>query len=462
MFKKFILTPSLSFIRKPYPTPALKMRLKKIITLALPSGANSLLDILVIGITLFFMGKLGDLYIVGLGVSLNYFMLFFAVNAIFFMGTNAQISRYFGARNLALAQEVFSSLITFGFLISLPMILVGKELAEIFFDFIGITQEAKALAMSYSSYLILTIPALMLKNIILAGLAAISNTWLPLLVRVFVVLFCILTNYILIFGSQIIKIPALGIEGAGLATFLTAYVELCALLILVWKKSPLLGHFIIKLSYLLKTLKIGIPAGIERFLTLFSIILTTKFITHFGDLALAGTQIGTRIEAFSFMPGFGFMVASMVLMGQSLGARKIKAAALYVRTILLFSSTTLGFFGILLVVFSRNFSMIFSNEEEVIKVSIYYLLAVGLSQVPLICSFVLDGALRGAGATNTTLAVNCFSIWIFRILPMALIVKFNLDIQHLFLVIFIETYIRAILFFLVFKKGIWKRPGTEL
>ncbi len=441
-------------------TPALKIRLKKITRLALPSGANSFLDILSIAITLFFIASLGDLYIVAIGISLNFLMLFFAINAIFYIGTNAQISRYYGAKEYKKTNEVFLSLFIFGFLISLPLIWIGEYFAGSFFDFLGVSKPTKELALQYIFFVILTLPALNLKNIITSSLAALGDTLRPLLVRIFSTLFCIFLHYILIFGISFFSLKGYGIIGAGIANLLSAYIELLMLLLLV--KNNLFSHFQIHFSYFIKALKIGIPAGVERFLTLFSLIITTKFITHFGDLALAGAQIGTRIEAFSFMPGFGFMVAAMVLMGQNLGARKISLCALYVRTILFFSSLVLGISGIILAIFARNFSLIFSQETEVIKTSVYYLLAVGFSQIPMICSFVLDGALRGAGITKVTLAINAGSIWCFRILPMAIIVWLDAGVGWLFFMIFIETYIRALIFFIIFKTGIWKRSGSEI
>ncbi len=441
-------------------TPALKIRLKKITLLALPSGANSFLDILNIAMALFFISSLGDLHIVAIGISLNFLMLFFAINAIFYIGTNAQISRYYGAKEYKKTNEVFLSLFIFGFLISLPLIWVGKYFAGSFFDFLGVSKATKELALQYIHFVIFTIPALNLKNIITSSLAALGDTLHPFLVRIFSTLICIFLHYILIFGIKPLDFKGYGIIGAGVANLLSAYIELCVLLLLV--KGNLFSHFKIHFSYFIKALKIGIPAGIERFLTLFSLIITTKFITHFGDLALAGAQIGTRIEAFSFMPGFGFMVAAMVLMGQNLGARKIPLCALYIRTILIFSSLVLGVLGVILAIFAKNFSLIFSSESEVVKTSIYYLLAVGFSQIPMICSFVLDGALRGAGITKATLAINACSIWCFRILPMAIVVWLNAGVGWLFFMIFFETYIRAFIFYSVFKTGIWKRSGSEI
>ncbi|MCE3038939.1 MATE family efflux transporter [Helicobacter anatolicus] len=440
---------------------ALKSRLKKIISLALPSGINSFLDIFNIAILLYFMKFFGDLYVLAIGVSLNYLMIFFAIHAIFYIGTNAQISRYFGAREKDKVQGVFISVCIFGSFVAIPIVVFAFFFTETFFYWIGIGDESLQIAKKFINLAIFTLPAITLKNIFISSLAGIGNTILPLFVRIFSTLFGLLLYYICIFGLGDF-FEGRGIVGAAMANLFVAYLEVVVFIVILHYKTDFLKNFYFDKKYGFKALSIGIPAGIERFLTLFSLILTTKFIAQYGDLVLTGSQIGTRIEAFSFMPGFGFMVAAMVLMGQNLGARKIKVAALYMRTILWFSSIVLGVFGIFLACFSRELSSIFSCDSVVLDSSVYYLIAVGLSQVPMICAFVFDGALRGAGVTKITLSVNTLSIWIFRILPMAYVVHAGFSYIWLYMIIFMETYIRVILFWIVFQKGVWKNAGSEV
>jgi len=71
-----------------------------------------------------------------------------------------------------------------------------------------------------------------------------------------------------------------------------------------------------------RALKVGIPASFERTLTFGSFMLFTVIIAHYGTEVLAGYQIGLRVEGLAFMPGIGFTIAAMALMGQGLGAKK--------------------------------------------------------------------------------------------------------------------------------------------
>ena len=116
----------------------------------------------------------------------------------------------------------------------------------------------------------------------------------------------------------------------------------------------------------------------------------------------------------------------------------------------------MGVLGVLMAVFATPLSEIFYRDEAVVKIAVWYLLAVGFSQVPLVVIFVLDGVLRGAGITNLSLLINALSIWCMRIAPMWLGIELGLPVWWVFVMIFIETYIRALVFYLVYKRGCWQ------
>ncbi|PAF54578.1 MATE family efflux transporter [Helicobacter sp. 13S00482-2] len=410
---------------------------------------------------MFFMGKLSSEHIVAVGVGLNFFMLFYTINAIFYIGTNAQISRFFGAKDKENSNLVFSTLLIGSVFVCFPMVFIAIWGYPKFLSWITMGVEARRLGEIYLKIVIYSLPAMFLKNIIISALAGIGDTITPFLMRIFTTSLCILLNYILIFGK--FGFPELGIVGAGYSNVIIAYLELMILFALMFRQKTYLSFcFKFHFKFFKNALRIGIPAGLERLLTLFSLVLTTKFLSEYGDSVLAGSQIGTRIEAFSFMPGFGFMVAAMALVGQSLGANRVDIASDFVKTILKISSFIMGILGLVMAFFAEFFSSIFANEQEVIHISKMYLLAVGLSQVPLIWIFVLDGSLRGAGITKISLWINALSIWVFRIFPMWVLLHLGFGVEWIFVMIFIETYIRAFIFWIVFSRGTWKRPGKTI
>lgn len=446
----------------------LKQRTYKILKIALPSGGNSLLDIANISIGMYFITHISNdtqtikHNIVALGLGMSCWMFLFALTTIFYVGTNAQISRAFGERNHAKLSKILSTMSFGAALFSIPIYLIANVSNEFYFDWMNVSGETKTLGMLYLSFIFYSIPAFLLKTIFISALAGVGDTKSVFYIKIIATSLNIALNYILIFGTQSLHIlphiPPLGIMGAGIANMAITYLE-C--LVLFWILCKTHKHLRLSLSFRSKILffglKLGLPSGIERALTIFSLVLITKFMTDYGLEVIAGFQIGSRVESFILMPGFGFQVAAMALVGQMIGAKRLDIAQEFIRTILFISSVTMGILGILLCVFGMELSSLFSTESAVVDYSFAYLVAVGLSQVPLICIFVLDGALRGSGATKLSLWVNTGSIWILRILPMWLCVYFQINVVYIFAIICCETYLRAGIFGFLFYKGIWKK-----
>lgn len=427
---------------------------KKILQIALPSGLNSFLDILNISIALLFVGKLSTSHIVAFGVGMNFVMLFYTITAIFFTGTNAIISRLhkdFPQRQIALSTLALCSTLS-----SLPISLFALSIDRIYLQWMGGSEEALNLAQSYLEILAFGFPALLLKTTLTSAFSAISKAKIPFYVKIFCTLFNISANYVLIFGF--FSIPALEMIGAGIANVASISLEALILLIVAHKEFKLTKT--LQFKYFKLALKIGTPTGMERAFTLFSLVLIAKFLLSYGDEILAGFQIGGRIEAFAFMPGFGFMIASMTLMGQNI--KHLKLAKHYIYLIIIISSIFMGILGVLMCIFGERLSLIFSLDLDVVHYSFVYLVAVGISQIPLIMIFVLDGALRGAGATKTSLLINALSIWGLRILPMYLCTYFALSYVYIFGIICIETFIRAGIFWKVFAQEKWKKNIVKI
>lgn len=427
---------------------------KKILQIALPSGMNSFLDILNISIALLFVGKLSTSHIVAFGVGMNFVMLFYTITAIFFTGTNAIISRLY--RDFPQRKIALSTLTLCSFFASLPICVFAFLIDRIYLQWMGGSEQALSLAQTYLEVLIFGFPALMVKTTLTSAFSAISKAKIPFFVKIFCTLFNISANYLLIFGG--LGIPALDMVGAGIANVLSISLEALILLIMANKIFGLCKS--LQFSYFKLALKIGTPTGLERAFTLFSLVLIAKFLLSYGDEILAGFQIGGRIEAFAFMPGFGFMIASMTLMGQNI--KHLKIAKHYIYLIILISSVFMGILGLVMCLLGKDFSLIFSKDVDVIHYSFAYLIAVGISQIPLIMIFVLDGALRGAGATKISLLINASSIWGLRILPMYLCTHFSLSYVYIFGIICIETFIRAGIFWRVFTQERWKKNIVKI
>lgn len=202
-------------------------------------------------------------------------------------------------------------------------------------------------------------------------------------------------------------------------------------------------------------LSIGTPAAIERVIGVASFLLFVMMIATQGTEALAGYQIGLRIEALAFMPGFGFSVAAMVLAGQYIGARQYgdayESGLLSAKIAMIF----MGSVGIVLVGFPEMMIRFFTKDPDTIEQAALYLRLVGIAQIPLALTFVLSGALRGAGATTLSMRISIGSLWLFRIIPSYVVLILGGGILGIYIAMTIETFIKGWWFWNVYRKRIW-------
>lgn len=250
----------------------------------------------------------------------------------------------------------------------------------------------------------------------------------------------------------------MGIAGAAYATIISYALNNLIYLFLLQQKSAklhLLNTF--NREDLFRALAVGKHAALDRLMSVTSFILFVWVITAYGTAAIAGYQVGLRIEGLAFMPGFGFAIAAAALVGQNLGAKRLEASyetGLYAIKV---AATFMGLLGLFLALFPAFFISFFTQDIPSIAAASSYLQLVGISQVPLAMTFVINGALRGAGATKTTLRVNVLSLWCLRVIPSLILYTLGFELIWIFIAMTVETYIKGAVFWYIYQKRGWQK-----
>jgi len=380
----------------------------KILKLSIPAALNSLLDMLMVLADLIMVGSLGASAIAGVGLGLQSVGFLYAFLSIFYVGTNAIVSRKFGAKEFNTISHILFSVGISAFFISLPIGVLLFLFNDVFLSLLGAKGEILHLSSNYLQIISIMLPAVFVKYVLVSGFNATGDTKTPFKTKLLSSSLNLFLNYILIFGH--FGFEPLGVRGAAIATVVATFFELFIYFYIFFKT-----FFVEKLTYdkdfVRKVFKIGIPAGWERILTFGSYLLFTSIIARIGDSVLAGYQIGLRIEGLAFMPGVGFTIAAMSLVGQSIGAKNYQKAYTDAIHTLKIASVFMGSLGIVMILFPQFLSSFFTNDQNVIKQSSLYLQIIGFSQIPLAFTFVLSGSIRGLGKTKTTLKINLFSLF---------------------------------------------------
>lgn len=406
-------------------------------------------------IDLIMVGSLGVSALAAIGLGLQFLMVLNVVMTVYIVGGNALLSRYVGSGRFHRANIAFYNLFLLSLLLSVMTLFVGYFGAHQFYLWMGTGVEVARLGEIYFGIICLGMPLIFLDALFFNALSAAGKTQASLYIKVVSALLNIGLNYTLIFGH--FGFEAMGIQGAAIATVISYGFNVLVYSILISRKSSVL-HFYAYYSYssLRRVFKIGLPASLERLITVSAFMVFVMVIAKYGTEALAGYQVGLRVEGLAFMPGFGFAIAAMALVGQSLGAKNLETAHNDAITITKIAAGFMGFVGLFLILFPEFFCQFFTQDQKTIELASIYLQLVGISQVPLAVAFVLSGALRGAGATKTTLNINVGSLILLRVIPSLYVSTITNDIFWIYIVMISETFIKGGLFWYVFSQGKWK------
>jgi Na+-driven multidrug efflux pump len=80
-----------------------------------------------------------------------------------------------------------------------------------------------------------------------------------------------------------------------------------------------------------------------------------------------------------------------------------------------------------------------------------------VSQIPLAFSFVLSGALRGAGDSKKVLHINIISLWVLRIIPAFVLTWYFEDIIYVYIAMIADTTFKAIWLWRRFSSRMWQK-----
>ncbi len=331
---------------------------------------------------------------------------------------------------------------------------LGYFYSDLFYSLLGAEDEVVRLGSDYFKILSLGMVFIFLDALLFNALSAAGDTKSSLYIKLVSAAINAFLNYVLIFGN--LGAPELGIEGAAIATVISYIFNVVIYMLILKKPKAKLNIIpIIRFADLKRAYNVGWGAALDRAISSMSFVFFIAIIAWYGSAELAGYQVGLRIEGIAFMPGFGFAIAAMALVGQNLGANnKEKAYNMGVisgRIAYMFMAT-IGFFMIIL---PEYIVRLFTDDQATILVASKYLILVGLAQIPLAIMFVYSSALRAAGATKTTLKINVFSLWFFRIIPSYVVYKMGFGVVAVFIVMNIETLIKGIIYWYIYQKKNW-------
>lgn len=408
----------------------------------------------------FWLGRLGANAVAAVSVSFPLLFLVLSLGAGLTLAGTVIVAQYEGAENQKMVD--FSSSQTISLIIAISLLLgaFGYFLSGPLMLLIGAGPEIINESIAYFRISSLGFVFLFIFFTFQSLMRGIGNVMLPVYIVLFTVFLNLVLDPLFIYGYG--PIPGFGVAGAAVASVLTQAISaFIALYILFKGKSGIkisLSAMAFDFSYLKRIFRLGLPASIEQSTRALAMIMMVILVTSFGSQVVAAYGIGARILSFIIVPALGFAMATTSLVGQNIGAVKLKRAEKVAEL-----SSKVGFYGltgigIIMFIFAEELVTFFiPNEPRVIKDAALFIKIMAPSFGLMGVQQVLNGVFNGAGFTKASMLISIMSLWIIRF-PVAFVLSYKTPLEYLGIwwAFPIANLIAAIVAFSYFKMGYWK------
>jgi len=293
-----------------------------ILTMAVPIAAGMFFQTLYFLIDLYFVARLGDAALAGVGAAGNVSFLVLSLTQVLGVGTVALISHAAGRKDRADATLVFNQSLVLSATCALITVGLGYGFASRYMDTLGAAPPTVAAGVTYLYWFI---PSLALQFALVVMGSALRGTGIvqpTIIVQMLTVVLNVALAPVLIAGW--LTGHPLGVAGAGLASSLAVAAGVLLLGVYFHRLEKFVAYDARSLRPQLVTwgrlLTIGLPAGGEFVLMFVFMAVVYLLLRPFGEGVQAGYGVGQRITQSMFLPTMAVALATAPIVGQNYAA----------------------------------------------------------------------------------------------------------------------------------------------
>ncbi|GAB4132359.1 MAG: MATE family efflux transporter [Raineya sp.] len=245
---------------------------------------------------------------------------------------------------------------------------------------------------------------------------AMTLTWVGLLMNTFL-------NWVLIYGN--LGFPAMGLEGAGIATFLARAIMFILILAFVFfhpktKKilfTPLSTYLDTKAIW--KVFRLGLPVGLTYFLEVAAFSVAGLLIGSIDHYSQAAHRVVITLVSTTYMITSGIGIASAIRIGKVYAERDTAKIRKMGSAALLAAILIMGTFCIIFLSIPEILIMpLIENDPRAVPIAISLLVIGGVFQISDGVQAVGLGILRGMEDVNVPTLIALVAYW-FIALPLS-------------------------------------------
>ncbi|MBP3982833.1 MATE family efflux transporter [Pseudoxanthomonas helianthi] len=432
---------------------------RAVFLLAVPMVLELVLESTFAVVDIFFVAKLGPSAVATVGLTESYLFLVYSVAMGLAMAVTAVIARRIGEGKreeaaISAVQAIFVALLA-----SVLPALAGIVWAQDLLRLMGGDAWTLEHGYRYTQWMLGGNAVIMLLFVINAIFRGAGDAAIAMRVLWLSNGLNILLCPLLIFGLG--PVPALGIEGAGIATNIGRGVGVLFQLWVLFHGGKHIRVAASQIAWqgavLWNIVRTSLGGIGQMIVAMTSWIFLMRVLASIGSEAVAGATIAIRVMMFTMMPAWGMSNAAATLVGQNLGAQQPQRAEASVWRIGWYNMAYLLVVSVAFFLFPHGIVAFFTDDAKVVAVGAEWLRILSYSLFVYGWWMVSVQAFNGAGDTMTPTRINLVFFWLIQI-PLAWLLALHFDWKELgvFWAVFVSETSVGLFTLWLFSRGKWK------
>ena len=436
--------------------------LKKAVRIALPVAMQGMLNTIVNLVDTMMIGALGATAIAAVGLANKVFFVFTLLVFGIVSGSGVLAAQYWGNGDIKNIKKVVGLALTLAVAASIAFLVPAVVCPEAVMRIFTASEDAIQVGAGYLTIVALSYPATAVSNTFVAMLRATGRVKAPVVISSCTIFINIFFNYTFIYGN--FGAPAMGAAGAALATLMARLAEALSIILVVYLgKAPVAARFKEMFGYsrefLVQFFSTTSPVIANEFIWGLGTTLYSLAYGRMGNDAVAAITIATTIQDIVTVLFQGLSAATAVIMGNEMGAGKLKRAERYAKNFLIiqFIVTILG--ALFCVAIRWQIIGVYNITPEIAESVSWCIIVFALFMPFKMFNYVMVvGILRSGGDTKMCLLLDCSGVWMIGV-PMAFLggLFFGFPIHIVYAMVMLEEVYKAVFGYWRYKQKKWLR-----
>lgn len=373
-------------------------------------------------------------------------------------GTTIICSQYIGSGNQKESNRAAGQVVLTVFVISLSItvfcILGEERLLRLIFG--TVEDSVMENSLIYFMITVISYPFLALFSAGAAFYRASGNSKFPMKVSIVSNIINVLGNALFIYGFQ------QGVTGAAFATLLSRI--FCTIVIFYCLRKPrqiitVKNYFKIRpdIPLILAIMAIGVPSGIENGMFQFGKLAVQSTVSTMGTMAMSAQAMTNIFENVNGILGNSVGIGLMTVVGQCIGANRKEEAKYYIVKLMILAGIGTLVSCLLVLAITKPVTWLANMEMEAAQMCFELVLAMTvIKPFVWVGAFGLPYGLRAAGDVKFSMIASVSIMWCCRVaLGIFLVRAFHFGLMGVWIGMFVDWIVRAIVFITRFINGKW-------